>query len=63
MKKRFNFFKTNDTEILITTFGQARLVCRADGTVELRGGEPGDRTSAKEWVSLFMHEAALRFVK
>jgi hypothetical protein len=45
----------------ITTFGRAKLVSLRDGSVELRGAEAGDRTAAKEWISLFMHEAVPRF--
>jgi len=62
MKNRLKLLGGNDSEWLITTFGRARLVRQSDGTVELRGGEPRDHTDAKEWVSLFMHDAALRFV-
>jgi len=47
---------------LIACFGEARLLNRADGRVELRGGSEADRTEAKEWVSLFMHEAVLRII-
>jgi hypothetical protein len=45
---------------LIASFGQAQLVARADGRVELRGGSNADKAEAKEWISLFMHEAVLR---
>jgi len=47
---------------LIARFGRAKLFSRADGQVELHGGSNADRTEAKEWVSLFMHEAAVRIV-
>jgi hypothetical protein len=47
-------------ERLITTFGQARLVYLPDGSAELRGGQAEDRTTAKEWISLFMHEVVPR---
>lgn len=47
---------------LIASFGRARLVNRADGHVELQGGSPADRTEAKEWMSLFMHEAVPRVI-
>lgn len=47
---------------LVARFGQARLFSRADGRVELRGGTASDHTEAKEWVSLFMHDAILRIV-
>jgi hypothetical protein len=48
-------------ERVITTFGHAQLVRLANGSTELRGGKAHDRTTAKEWISLFMHEAVLRF--
>ena len=48
---------------LIARFGQAKLVSRADGCLELRGGTDADRTEAREWISLFMHEAVPRIVR
>jgi hypothetical protein len=45
---------------LIASFGRARLIARPDGRAELRGGSDSERTEAKEWISLFMHEAVLR---
>jgi len=47
---------------LVARFGQANLVARADGRMELRGGTDSDRTEAKEWISLFLHDAVPRFV-
>jgi len=47
---------------LIASFGRAKLVSRADGRLELRGGSDADRTEAKEWISLFMHDAVPRVV-
>ena len=47
---------------LIATFGHAKLVSGADGRVELRGGSASDRTEAREWISLFMHNAVARVV-
>jgi len=44
---------------IIAYFGQAKLVKRLDSKFELRGGSRGDHTAAKEWISLFMHEAIL----
>jgi hypothetical protein len=29
----------------------------------LRGGNPHDHTTAKEWISLFMHEAVPRLAR
>jgi hypothetical protein len=31
-----------------------------DGKLELKDGSPEDRTAAKEWISLFMHDAVPR---
>jgi len=62
MKNRING-KGTRSEQLITTFGRARLVRVADGAAELRGAQPADHTMAKEWISLFMHEAVLRYKK
>lgn len=45
---------------VVTTFGAAELVANQNGQVELRGGTKVDQISAKEWISLFMHEAVLR---
>ncbi len=42
---------------LVATFGRAQLVKRADGRFELRGGGPDERFEAREWASLFLHEA------
>jgi hypothetical protein len=58
-------FKTIDwlrppDEELIASFGEARLVRGLDGKCELRGVTPDDRTAAKEWISLFWHEAVPR---
>jgi hypothetical protein len=47
---------------LVARFGRAKLLSRADGRVELHGGTASDHTEAKEWVSLFMHEAVPRVI-
>lgn len=44
---------------LIASWGAAELVRHLDGRYELRGGTPEDRQAAREWVSLFLHEAAI----
>jgi hypothetical protein len=41
----------------MATFGEARLVKKLNGKFELRGGTAADRTEAKEWCSLFLHNA------
>ena len=50
---------TRDEGETIAVFGAARLVKKLDGKLELRGGSPDDRSAAKEWCSLFLHEAAV----
>jgi hypothetical protein len=47
---------------LVARFGRAKLLSRADGRVELRGGTASDHTEAREWISLFMHDAVPRIV-
>jgi hypothetical protein len=44
---------------IIASWGNAELVRRLDGRYELRGGTPEERQAAREWVSLFLHEAAI----
>ena len=44
---------------IVAYFGKARLVKRLDCKFELRGGSKEDHSAAKEWISLFMHEAVL----
>ena len=59
MKTLVNGLVARYSNNLIASFGQARLVARPDGRAELRGGSDSERTEAKEWISLFMHEAIL----
>lgn len=42
---------------VIAIFGQAKLVKTADQKYELRGGSEEDRGEAREWISMFLHEA------
>jgi hypothetical protein len=44
---------------VIARFGKAALIRRPDGTWQLKGGSDEDRLSAREWISLFMHEAVV----
>lgn len=44
----------------IASFGQASLVTKTTGRVELLGGSPSDRAEAQEWISLFLHDAVLQ---
>ncbi len=52
------WLKPNEDETL-ARFGEARLVKKLTGKVELIGGSADDRTAAREWVSLFLHEARI----
>ena len=60
MKILVNGLNERSSVNLIACFGKARLVSRSDGRAELRGGSESERTEAKEWISLFMHETVLR---
>ena len=52
-------FDRNQAEV-IAFFGQAKLVRTLDFKYELRGGSHDDRISAREWISLFLHDAAVK---
>jgi hypothetical protein len=45
----------------IATFGDAQLVRRINGPYELRGGSAADHADVKQWISLFLHEAAVSY--
>ncbi len=47
----------SDEGELIASFGTARLMRHLNGKFQLLGGSAADRTEAKEWCSLFLHEA------
>lgn len=53
-----HWFKASDHKTL-AKFGQARLIQKSTGKIELVGGTAADRIAAKEWVSLFLHEATV----
>ena len=44
---------------VIALFGQAKLVKYPAGNYELVGGSKEHRDQAREWISLFFHEAVL----
>lgn len=48
----------NEGEV-IARFGEAALIRQPDGKWQLKGGSHDDRSTAKEWISLFMHEVVL----
>jgi hypothetical protein len=47
------------TELLVATFGRARLVQTPARRFELRGGTLADLIDAREWASLFMPEITI----
>jgi hypothetical protein len=48
-----------DENETIATFGGARLVKNPKGRFSLIGGSEANRADAREWCSLFLHEAIL----
>ena len=55
--KFFPDFK--DEGEVVAGFGDAKLIRFLDGNTELRGGSDEDRTAAREWMSMFWHEAVV----
>ncbi|MCX6896864.1 MAG: hypothetical protein NTZ16_15520 [Verrucomicrobia bacterium] len=51
----------NDHGFTVMLFGRAKLVQVAENKLVLQGGTKDDLTEAKEFISLFMHEAVLSF--
>ena len=47
-------------EITVARFGQASLVRTKEGCFTLRGGSKSDHIEARDWASMFLHEAVLR---
>lgn len=45
---------------IVASWGQAKLVRYLDGKLELKGGSRAERGEAREWISLFWHEAVVR---
>jgi CheY-like chemotaxis protein len=42
---------------VVASFGEAELIRHRNGHWELSGGSPADHTAAREWSSLFQHDA------
>jgi hypothetical protein len=59
MRNRTCFTPFKDEGELIASWGEARLIKYLDGHVELRGGSNQDRAEAREWISMFWHEAVV----
>ena len=58
MKRKF-FPPYRDEGEVMAAWGEAQLIRYLDGKTELRGGSKEDRLAAKEWISLFWHEAVV----
>ena len=54
-----NSFPDQTEGEVIAEWGGAKLIKRLDGRLELRGGSKDDRGEAREWLSLFWHEAVV----
>ena len=59
MKINLLAWRKRDEGETLATFGGARLVKKLNGKIELVGGSADDRVAAKEWASLFLHEATV----
>ena len=55
--KLFPLFR--DEGEVVASWGEAQLIKYLDGKTELRGGSDQDRAEAREWISLFWHEAVV----
>jgi hypothetical protein len=42
---------------VVASWGEAKLIKHWDGGLELKGGSKEDGQEAREWLSLFWHEA------
>jgi hypothetical protein len=59
MKNRHLSTRPKTQRRVLASFGRASLVRIAGANCELRGASEDDFTAAKEWISLFLHEAVL----
>jgi len=55
--KFFPLFK--DEGEVMASWGEAKLIRYLNGKSELRGGSEQDRAEAREWMSMFWHEAVV----
>ena len=54
--KKYHWFSLEKTSETLAFFGKAKLIRKFDGRHELIGGTAEDRTTAREWCSLFAPE-------
>jgi hypothetical protein len=64
MKRKSEFFPPFKDEGEVTaSWGEARLIKYLDGKLVLKGGSKKDRMAAWEWISMFLNDAVVRWVK
>src|ERR1017187_4541040 len=61
-RSSFNLTRWWPVRHALATFGTARLVKNPDGRHQLIGGTADDHAEAREWCSLFLHEAVFASV-
>ena len=54
------FIAVEAREIIVARFGGALLVKTEEGRFALRGGSKSDHIEARDWASMFLHEAVIR---
>ena len=60
MKRKSEYYPPfNDEGEVVAGWGEAQLIKYLNGEVELKGGTKEDRSAAREWISLFWHEAVV----
>ena len=59
MKMRNHADVIHNRSHTVMLFGQSKLIQTAEGKLELKGATKEEQTEAKEYVSLFMHEAVM----
>ena len=60
MRIRILFPVFKDDGEVIASWSEAKLIRFLDGKLELKGGSKEDHADAREWISLFWHEAVVR---
>jgi hypothetical protein len=60
MKRKSEYYPPfKDEGEVVASWGDAQLIRYLNGKTELRGGSEQDRAEAREWISLFWHEAVV----
>ncbi len=60
MRRKSEYYPPfKDEGEVVAAWGEAQLMRYLNGKTELRGGSEQDRAQAREWMSLFWHEAAV----